>query len=768
MKRRIAPLFLRLSRDDDGAVMVLVALMIVALIGLGALAVDVGNLAYTQRRLQAVTDMAALAGAEVINCGGCATNSAITTANAYSGIAGAKNAQPDLTITMVSGYPKLKCLASTSIVCTGASAPNPDANAVMVQEQARVPFLLGQVFGFGTVTLTATSLAGKGGALPPMHIMIVLDNTGSMNSQDGTGANCGNIRNPTRIQCALAGIQALLAELWPSQDEVGLIVFPPVNASTASNDTNCTASKTITPEPYSSYTGPSGSSVYQIVGLTSSYKASNGATNLTSPGSTSSLVNATCQAGATINENGVSGNCGSCQGNKTVGGEGTYLAGAITAAQSTLASNSATGVQNVIIVLSDGGAGNAANLWSSTTNQATAGGGTTLTMAATVPADVIPGTSVADNTTSSAIPAGTQVMSTSGNTVTLSSAVVSAATATTNAGTPPSSTTLHFAAVPSAVATGMAVSDQTHSSAIAACTTVVSKTSTTVTLSNAVVGTTAATAVTSAATAAGQTTLTFASLPGNVTAGMGVTDTTTSAAIPSGTTVQSISGVTVTISNTVGITGSGTTSTATTKSTTLTFNSLSGTVQTGMSVSGTGIPANTTVTKVSGTTVTISQQASVAKNTAITFSANSVAKGDTITFSTDVASGDTIIFGGVGCGDTISFGSNNQCHEAITAAQDAANAGTWVYSIAYGSYTQLSPNSNSCSDTETPPISSCTTMQDIANSPGVIPDLSKFYSDPMNVTPVCTSPDNPNATDITTIFTNLGFGFTSLFPNNTN
>ena len=123
----------------------------------------------------------------------------------------------------------------------------------MVQEQAQVPFLLGQVFGFGTVTLTATSLANKGGALPPMHIMIVLDNTGSMNSQDGTGANCGNISNPTKFQCALAGIQTLLAELWPSQDEVGLIVFPPVNSSTASNDANCSSSKTITPEPYSSY-----------------------------------------------------------------------------------------------------------------------------------------------------------------------------------------------------------------------------------------------------------------------------------------------------------------------------------------------------------------------------------------------------------------------------------------------------------------------------------------------------------------------------------
>ena len=765
MKSENQSLLLYLRRDESGAVIVLVALMIVALIGLSALAIDIGNLAYAQRRLQAVTDMAALAGAEVINCGNCATNSAIITATTYSGAAGSKNAQPGLTMTVAAGYPKLECLTSTSISCTGSSAPNPDANAIMVQEQAQVPFLLGQVFGFGTVTLTATSLANKGGALPPMHIMIVLDNTGSMNSQDGTGANCGNISNPTRVQCALAGIQTLLAELWPSQDEVGLIVFPPVNSSTASNDANCSSSKTITPEPYSSY--PT-SSVYQIVALTSNYKASNTSGTLVSPGSTSSLVNATCQSGSSIDANGVTSNCGSCQGNKVQGGEGTYLAGAITAAQSTLATNTVSGVQNVIIVLSDGGAGNAGNLWSSTTNQATLAGGTTLTMAATVPSDVIPGTSVADNTTSSAIPSGTQVVSTSGSTVTLSAVVTAAATATTSAATAPGNTTLKFASVPSAVTTGMAANDQTNSSAIASCTTVVSTTSTTVTLSNAVVGTAVATDIASAPTLAPGTTLTFASLPANITTGMGVTDTTNGSAIPSGTTIVSFNGTTVTISNSVGRTVTGNASGTTNKSTKLTFSSLTGTPQTGMTVTGSGVPANTTVTSVSGTTVIISQQASVANGTTITFSGNNVATGDTITFSKDVASGDSISFGGVGCGDTIAFGSNNQCHEAITAAQDAANASTWVYSIAYGSYTQLSPNSNSCSDIETPAISSCTTMQDIANSPGVIPDLSKFYSDPMNVSPACTSPDNPNTTDITAIFSNLGFGYTSLLPNNTN
>jgi hypothetical protein len=52
---------------------------------------------------------------------------------------------------------------------------------------------------------------------------------------------------------------------------------------------------------------------------------------------------------------------------------------------------------------------------------------------------------------------------------------------------------------------------------------------------------------------------------------------------------------------------------------------------------------------------------------------------------------------------------NNQCHEAITAAQAATAAGTWVYTIAYGAAT-----SGSCS-TDSPTISACSTLQQMAS-----------------------------------------------------
>jgi hypothetical protein len=58
----------------------------------------------------------------------------------------------------------------------------------------------------------------------------------------------------------------------------------------------------------------------------------------------------------------------------------------------------------------------------------------------------------------------------------------------------------------------------------------------------------------------------------------------------------------------------------------------------------------------------------------------------------------------------------NECHQAVTAGQYAASQGTRVYSIAYGS------ESSGCAS-DSPNISPCYTMQNIASSP------SYFYSD---------------------------------------
>jgi hypothetical protein len=201
---------------------------------------------------------------------------------------------------------------------------------------------------------TATPLSGKN---TQVNVAMVVDTTASMGQQD-SDINCNN----TRIHCALNGVQTLLGQLTPCTasstktnctgfDQVSLFTFPNVIASTASNDTTCpsgnpTALPYSTPTPGASWTAPKGASAtYQISDYLSDYSSNNqkgGALN-----TSSSLAIATGGGGSQ-----------NCSGMQTPGGEGTYYAGVIYAAQSSLASASAAnpGSENIMIILSDGDA----------------------------------------------------------------------------------------------------------------------------------------------------------------------------------------------------------------------------------------------------------------------------------------------------------------------------------------------------------------------------------------------------------------------------
>jgi hypothetical protein len=104
----------------------------------------------------------------------------------------------------------------------------------------------------------------------------------------------------------------------------------------------------------------------------------------------------------------------------------------------------------------------------------------------------------------------------------------------------------------------------------------------------------------------------------------------------------------------------------------------------------------------------------------------------------------------------------NECHQAITAAQAAATAGIRVYAVAYGA------ESSGCS-TDSPAITPCTTMGDIASSPAY------FYSDYNQsgggADKSCTGTGGAgNAlTNINQIFTSIFTSFTvaRLIPNST-
>ena len=352
-------LLLRAFQDQNGQVLPFMALLIVLFLGMAGITVDLGHAFICYRELQSSTDAAALAGALALSSSTATTASVQAVAKAYSSSSSGVNANPNLpspTITTT-----LKCLGTIGIPCTASAT---GFNTVQVQQTTTVPTYFIRALGAlgvkaaKVVNLSTFSTAAMRGATNAQYnVAVVLDTTASMASAD-TDASCGS----TRIACALTGMQTLLQSLSPctasstSQscapfDQVSLFTFPNVSASTAQNDTTCNSkSPTIlpysAPTPGATWSAPSGSNAtYQITDYLSNYSSTNksgGALNTSS---------------ALAVASGVSG-ISKCTGLQTPGGQGTYYAGAIYAALSSLAAKQAAnpGSQNALIILSDGDA----------------------------------------------------------------------------------------------------------------------------------------------------------------------------------------------------------------------------------------------------------------------------------------------------------------------------------------------------------------------------------------------------------------------------
>ena len=315
--------------DQRGIVAIMVGFGLFAIAGMIGLVAQEAILYRTQSALQSSANLAALAGAQDINCCSSAPGTAKTTATSYSAVTGDSNAISGQTVTMATGYPQLKCLTSTGVSCSGPDS----ANAIVVKEQATVPLIFGNVFGMSSTTITATATAGgKGGLGTALDVMLIVDTTASMNNAD---TSC-SVSGATRVVCAEAGAgtSPKFSTLYgPRRFEV----FPGVTNSTqAGYDYDCKTSPAPAIAKYNA------SPVYQIIGLSSDYKNSDTATSLNT---SSNLVRA-LQGGPS----------GCQQGLDAVGGVATHYAGVISAAQTALATNGQTGVQKVIIFLSDGDA----------------------------------------------------------------------------------------------------------------------------------------------------------------------------------------------------------------------------------------------------------------------------------------------------------------------------------------------------------------------------------------------------------------------------
>jgi Flp pilus assembly protein TadG len=340
-------------RDERGQAAVIAVLTATTMMSLAGAAVESGHMYYAYDVLQASTNAAALAGANVMPD----TTQASTNVTKYSSQSGQLNASA--LFTNVTATPTYLCLStvtnSLQVGCQTSTGATGGYNALKVTQTATVNLWFGGLVGVRSMTIRANATAAmRGGGDAPWNIAIVVDTTNSMGNSD-SGTQCSG----TRESCALLGVQALLNDLYPCPlgqncasstpvDAVSLFVFPAVTSSTASKDYVCkTSNPTIVaytfPDPPSNLTLPS-ADTYQVVNWNSSYKTTDMAASL----------NQSSALAIASGDSGVSG----CSGLQTPGGEGTFYAQSIYAAQAALVAEQTAnpGSSNAMIILSDGDA----------------------------------------------------------------------------------------------------------------------------------------------------------------------------------------------------------------------------------------------------------------------------------------------------------------------------------------------------------------------------------------------------------------------------
>ena len=279
--------------ETKGQTLPLIVVFMLLLMVVCGMVLDIGNAYRVKTALQASADAAAAAGAGQLPN----TGSALSTVQQYGSETGGKNpvrGSGNVTITGVAN-----CV-------TSAKFCNP-ANTVQVTESTSVPTAFLRVIGIDTIPITVHSQACSPCGAKPLDIMVVLDRTGSMEG--------------SKLQSATDGIKAFLSTMDTGLDNVGLAVLPPAtNTSTA-----CA-----TPQS-SNYN--SVNAAYVVVPLSNTYGTMNNG-NITLNNNSTLMKTINCVQ---------------------AGGETAY-ATALDQAQAELNKDGRPGVQQVIIILSDGAA----------------------------------------------------------------------------------------------------------------------------------------------------------------------------------------------------------------------------------------------------------------------------------------------------------------------------------------------------------------------------------------------------------------------------
>ncbi len=168
---------MKFFRTEDGSVLVLSSILLLAVIAALGLAIDVGNIRFTQRRLQSAADAAALAAAlQVSNCGwqSCTSmQTAVKTAMTENGFAGA-------TVTADcsgwGGSTGLVVVVNDPPCLQGPSDPNHgNTNYVEVVASEQVPTFFASLLGRRSFVVPARAEAKR---TPNPNCVYALDPTG--------------------------------------------------------------------------------------------------------------------------------------------------------------------------------------------------------------------------------------------------------------------------------------------------------------------------------------------------------------------------------------------------------------------------------------------------------------------------------------------------------------------------------------------------------------------------------------------------------------
>jgi len=184
-------------RDESGDVLVLMVLSMTLLLSFLAMAIDLGNLFYTQRQLQTLADSAAMAGAlEISACTGKGTNCAVIQTAATTALTESGNPKPTLFLQCAAASGTGLLLTINNGPCAlGASDPNSgSANYVEAVVSEAVPTFFARIFGINTLHTSARAEAGyaiasaAGG--PCLNTNNLTLNSGA-SVTDASGSNCG-------------------------------------------------------------------------------------------------------------------------------------------------------------------------------------------------------------------------------------------------------------------------------------------------------------------------------------------------------------------------------------------------------------------------------------------------------------------------------------------------------------------------------------------------------------------------------------------------